>query len=134
MSIFKDADYYDYGDREDPEVNIRYFLNNVILILDDTKSESDLLKYDIHRLGKLYTGLCSKALQEARKALINPELRPNISRKLKEIVRLKRTIQPSIDSNSEYPNLYSSFDETTKRISNEYRRTLALMRNTSIKP
>ena len=47
MSYFKDIDYSYYGDREDPEVNVRYFMNHIIMIIDSTKKEEELLHYDL---------------------------------------------------------------------------------------
>ena len=47
MPYFKDIDYSYYGDREDPEVNVRYFMNHIIMIIDSTKKEEELLHYDL---------------------------------------------------------------------------------------
>ena len=57
MSYFQDIDYSYYGDREDPEVNVRYFMNHIIMIIDSTKKEEELLRYDLRRLYNLYNSL-----------------------------------------------------------------------------
>ena len=57
MSYFQDIDYSYYGDREDPEVNVRYFMNHIIMIIDSTKKEEELLRYDLRRLYNLYNNL-----------------------------------------------------------------------------
>ena len=133
MSYFQDIDYSYYGDREDPEVNVRYFMNHIIMIIDSTKKEEELLRYDLRRLYNLYNSLFIIFSQQTTLARTNPELQHRVSRKLEEIVKLKNRIVDNDGYPLDYENLYKKFESTNKSISNAYNRTIKLMLNTSIK-
>ena len=129
MSYFSEIDYSYYGDYEDPEVNIRYYLNQAIMRLDSTKTEAELLKYNINRLGQLYRTLLTPLMAQAEKARTNSTLEKEVIEQVANIARLKRIVQQ--DDN--YSTIYDKFAKTVSSIDSDYHRTLKLMRNTSIK-
>lgn len=129
MSYFSEIDYNYYGDREDPEVNVRYYLNQVIIRLDSSETESELLKYKLSKLWEVYSKKLAPLLVQADKARTNSSLEKEIIMQVISIVRLKRLIQQ--DDN--YSTIYDKFTKTVNSINSDYNRALKLMRNTSIK-